>query len=127
MILTFDLEDYINSGVIGVNQSPMTPQKWDDLYTTFRATRDAVNRAITEWIQTADICESSCSEKITELKNEYYANYDIFFEKGVVFWEGLVNETYTKEKHKEYSDALENMMYSLRKLLSILEGNKIKF
>lgn len=127
MILTFDLEDYINSGVIGVNQSPMTPQKWDDLYTAFRATRDALDKAIREWILAVDICESTCSDKITELRNEYYDNYDILVEKGVVFWEGLVDGEYTKEKHKEYSEALENMMYSLRKLLSILEGNKIKF
>ena len=127
MLLTFDLEDYMNEGVIGVNQSPMTPQKWDILYTTFRATRDALDKAITEWILAADICESTCSDKIWELRNEYYDNYDTLVEKGVPFWEGLVNGEYTKEKHTEYSDALENMMYSLRKLLSILEGNKIKF
>ena len=125
--MLFDLEDYYNAGVIGINQNgPISPQTWEDCATTYIATRDAFYKAFGEWLDASDICSSTCSDRILTLKQEYLDNKDILTESGVIFWNGLIAGNLTKEQHTTYSDALDELMYSVRKLLSILDGDKFK-
>jgi hypothetical protein len=125
--MLFDLEDYYVDGVIGINQNgPLSPQTWENNATTYRATRDAFFKAFEEWIPTSEICESTCSDRIQTLKQEYFDNKDIFTATGVIFWNGLIAGNLTKEQHTTYSNALDELMYSVRKLLSILDGDNFK-
>jgi hypothetical protein len=125
--MLFDLEDYYNDGVIGINQvSPLSPQTWENNATAYGATRDAFFKAFEEWIPTSEICESPCSDRIQVLKQEYFDNKGILTAAGVIFWNGLIAGNLTNEQHKTYSDALDALMYSVRKLLSILDGDNFK-
>lgn len=128
--MLFDLEDYYNGGVIGNNQTPMTPQKWDDAYATARQTRDAFDKGFNEWINLqVDLANrggSACMTTINELVQEYEDNYDTLVDVSDAFWDSLIDGEYNKEAHEIYSDALDAMMYSVRKLLSIFEGDKVK-
>jgi hypothetical protein len=128
--MLFDLEDYYNGGVIGDNQTPMNSAKWDDCFTTYRATREAFHKGFNEWIDTqidlANRGGSACITTINELVQEYEDNYDTLVNVSDAFWNSLVDVDYNKEAHKIYSDALDAMMYSVRKLLSIFEGDKVK-
>ena len=128
--MLFDLEDYYNSGVIGDNQTPMTPQKWDEAYAISQQTREAFDKGFNEWIdKQIDLANrggSACMTTINELVQEYEDNYDALVNVSDAFWDSLIDGAYNKEAHKIYSDALDAMMYSVRKLLSIFEGDKVK-
>lgn len=128
--MLFDLEDYYNSGVIGNNQTPMTPQKWDEIYTISRQTRDAFDKGFNEWINLqVDLANrggSACMTTINELVQEYEDNFATLVAVSDAFWDSLIDSDYNKEAHEIYSDALDAMMYSVRKLLSIFEGDKVK-
>ena len=128
--MLFDLEDYYNSGVIGDNQTPMNAQKWDDCFNTYGATREAFDKGFNEWIDNqidlANRGGSACMTTINELVQEYEDNYATLVNVSDAFWDSLIDSDYNKEAHEIYSDALDAMMYSVRKLLSIFEGDKVK-
>jgi len=77
----FDLEDYRTSGFFGRNYSgtTVTNLNWADPYTTFRATRDAHYKAVTEYYM-ASINMAEVSNRL----NIFYAN-KTFCEKGGLF------------------------------------------
>jgi hypothetical protein len=128
--MLFDLEDYYNAGVIGVNQTPMNSAKWDDMYATARQTRDAFDKGFNEWINNqvdlANQSGSTCLSKINDLVQEYETNFQALEDASPLFWNSLIDGAYNKEAHELYSDRLDAMMYSVRKLLSIFEGDKVK-
>lgn len=51
--MLFDLEDYINAGVIGNNQLPATGINWEDTYSTARSTRDNHIKAVMDYFRVA--------------------------------------------------------------------------
>lgn len=129
--MLFDLQDYVSAGIIGTNQQPMDSSKWNDMYQTYRYARDAFFKNFREWIDSevllSQLGNSECLDKINDLVEEFNLNADNHEELAVIFWAGLINGEYSKSAHKDYSDSLDKLMYSIRKLLSIFNNDKSKY
>lgn len=125
--MLFDFADYASAGVIGTAQQPMNSVKWEDCKVTANATRDALHKAIrTGWTPEYITCDAECEAKIAEVINEYDLNKLDFFAKGDIFWDSLINSTFTEQIHKDYSKSLAAYMYSVRKLFSIFDGDRLE-
>ena len=128
--MLFDLQDYYSAGIIGDNQTPMSPLDWTQSFATFNEVSNAFDKAVNEWIDLqiglATVGGSDCLIKINELAQEYQDNSVALSDAAPDYWNSLINNSYDKAAHKVYSDALDAMMYSVRKLLSIFDGDKVK-
>lgn len=128
--MLFDLQDYYSAGIIGDNQTPMSPSDWTQSFANFTAVFNAFDKSVDEWIdlqiELATAGGSDCIIKINELAQEYQDNSVSLSDAAPDYWNSLINNSYDKTAHKVYSDALEAMMYSVRKLLSIFEGDKVE-
>lgn len=125
--MLFDLNDYVVWGIIGPSQQPMNSTKWDDCYSIYQQTRDALSKAVLEYATGTVNCGSSCQGKVNELIEEFNINRSNLIEKGDIFWNGLIYSTNTQKKYEDYSQALEAYMYSIRKFFSILDDDKLPF
>ena len=124
--MLFDLQDYRFNGVIGANQTPISQSIWEDMATTGRATRDAFDKAVGEYILAVNVATSPCSDKLTDLLQQRLDTYAAFVEIHSTFWEGLANDTATAEQYSEYDKALKAYVKTVRSILSILDGDKFK-
>ena len=124
--MLFDLEDYVRAGIIGPDQQPMNSEKWQDCKTTFAATRDSSNVIINQWLDASNICsDAKCETARNSLTAEYSLAYTDLYETGEIFWDSLINSTYTKQIHKNYSDAIEKYMSIIRRLLILIDTDRL--
>ena len=118
LLHNFDLEDYVNAGVIGCGNLDLTKgdccDSWEDMFQTWRATRDAHIKAFNELIlasqaynlKWSDIQAGEYDDWLTVLSDfndywgDYYAAAMIFFnsmicpedkEDGIVTYDLYVN------------------------------------
>ena len=125
--MLFDFADYDSAGVIGTAQQPMNSLKWEDCKNIANDTRAALHKAIRiDWTPYYITCDTECDAKIAEVINEYDLNKLDFFAKGDIFWDSLINSTFTEQIHKDYSKSLDAYMYSVRKIFSIFDGDRLE-
>jgi hypothetical protein len=123
--MLFDINDYVGAGIIGTAQQPMSSSDWELCRETANATLGALNKAMDEFILAYVSCDTECEAKITEVVNEYAVNKLDYTTKGEIFWESLINSTFTEQIHKDYSNSLNAYMYSVRKIFNIFDGDRL--
>lgn len=139
-MLLFDLEDFVTSGVVGPESRCISPEDWEDVGTTARATGDAFFKALNEWYLSTTAClypEHPCYDEITKAWNAFLGEdprvadnssirgrfilaRDEFFkmmgENGGFFNEDICNK---------YRKALIDLKCSIRRLLKLIDDDTI--
>jgi hypothetical protein len=124
--MLFDMLDYVSWEIIGPNQTPMTPQKWEDMMVTAEATLGAFNKAVFGYITSANIASSPCSDKLYELLQQKDDAYTEYYSQLQSFKQALINDAATADQYKAYSTAFDTYVESVRSIVAILDGDKFK-
>jgi hypothetical protein len=124
--MLFDMQDYVNSGIIGPNQTPMTSQDWEDMMVTAEATLGAFNKSVFGYITYANIASSPCSDQLAELLQQRLDTYNEYYAQLQSFKQALMDDTATKDQYKAYSTAFDTYVESVRSIVAILDGDKFK-
>ena len=126
--MLFDFNDYVVNGIIGIAQQPMSSEDWETCKNISQQTRDTLHKTIrTGWTPEYITCDTECEAKSADVITEYDLNKLDFFAKGDIFWDSLINSTFTEQIHKDYSKSLDAYMYSIRKIFSIFDGDRLEF
>ena len=125
--MLFDMEDYLDWGIIGLNQTPITSQKWEDIATTSRATRDAFFKSLQEWYNTANLApEGTCKVTPQSLWAELNTKKDAFIIIQDETWTKMEESTLTRAEYDNYVTELKDLMKTVKKLFIVLEGGKLR-
>ena len=125
--MLFDMEDYLGWGIIGLNQTPITSQKWEDIATTSRATRDAFFKSLPGWYNAANLApEGTCKVTPQSLWAELNTKKDAFIIIQDETWTKMEESTLTRAEYDNYVTELKDLMKTVKKLFIVLEGGKLR-
>ena len=124
--MLFDMEDYRSMGMIGRNQTPMTPQKWQDVATIAQATRDALFKSVGEWYSQSNMCdEGTCRVTPSSLYAEYVVKRDNFIIVQNSMLTKLVDGELTKSEYDNYTASLKSVMSTVKRLCIVVDGDSL--
>ncbi len=124
--MLFDMNDYLISGLIGPSQTPVTTEDFVLCKQTFEATLNAQDKTITDFINLFTPLDTTCTEEVNTLIAEYSTNYDALVIAGDIFWDSMISFTSTKTIQSTYYSAIGTYMYTIRKLLNVVDGDTFK-
>lgn len=129
--MLFDMEDYLRAGVIGQNQTPITPATWGDIGSTSRETRAAFFKSVENWYLQANICpEGPCTDTPQTVYAEYLDKKAKFILAGDGVWSKLeepdINGQLGRAEYDRYVAELKDLMKTIKKLFIVLEGGKLR-
>lgn len=90
--MLFDLEDYVNWGIIGPNSKHPKLINWSEAYNASRATRDAYLKAVNEHFLAAQAMSTPVEFQALKVKHVAYLDAMVdFFPKYKTFWNTMIS------------------------------------
>ena len=90
--MLFDLEDYVNWGIIGPNSKHPKLINWSEAYNVSRATRDAYVKAVNEHLLAAQAMSTPVEFQALNVKHVAYLDAMVdFFPKYKTFWNTMIS------------------------------------
>jgi hypothetical protein len=132
--MLFDMQDYLNAGVIGPNQLPDSAINWTLVRDTAQATRDAMNKIVGQYIlETEGVnkllyseTDPACLAELERAKQRKTEAFDRLVAAHDTFWAAKIAGQRTYYEYNAYSKAVELYVKSIRSLMVILDGDTFK-
>jgi hypothetical protein len=114
------LQDYLNWGIIGPEQSNINDINWTGAYDSFKEKRNDHYKLVDDWYRYSNITEESEFYTI-DAYNEWLGNKDIFDTNSEIMWQSLIGKSLTQEQYDDYINSLSNLMESLKLLFMVVD------